>query len=368
METEPRRASLQAVRRCIPSSCYRASPLRASLYLVMILGGLFLAEGFAVLTWTSGAWLLFPLNWALTGTLFTSLFIITHDCGHEAFFPSPRLNRLVGHLVSAPLLYPYWQWRHWHDAHHRHANLGGQTFVDQMRGEIELRRDTAFTPETFPVAAPRRRGLPWWIYVISRRAPPLAVLWIPVLLGLLFPIKGSRHRRRYLVSLAFTAAVGLMLTALILGLSGSVWALFHFWLIPLAVHACWLGYYAFTQHTAPEIRPLNDTSWTPLEAQLRGTVNTLVPRWISFLHSDPEFHVVHHLAPKVPSYHMRSANEALRRSPFADLVRDVPFSLRQFLEQTRRCHLWDPATDTYRRFSDSGALAPDPERARRGAV
>jgi omega-6 fatty acid desaturase (delta-12 desaturase) len=76
-------------------------------------------------------------------------------------------------------------------------------------------------------------------------------------------------------------------------------------------------------------------------------VNTSVPRLISLLHSSSEFHLVHHISPAIPSYRMRDAHEALMRSPYRALVREVPFSLSSFLHLTRRLHVWDSDSRSY---------------------
>ena len=265
------------------------------------------------------------------------------------------MNRVVGHMAAAPLLYPFTQWKLFHDAHHRRTNSTGQTFFDQLVGKMDLTLDTAFVPLTTDglKKAKEKGGFAWALYVLSRVCAPAAVSLLPLILTLLFPrCERAQERRQCRISLFVWGASALSFAAIIYGLTGSIAAIAHFWILPVLVHALWLGYYAFLQHTGEEIDVFEKEEWNS-RAQFLGVVNTKVPRIISLLHSNSDLHVVHHIAPTVPSYHMRDANEALLRSPYAHFVREVPFSLRHFLHTSARCHAWDNASNGYVTFYSS---------------
>lgn len=345
--------SLAMVRGQLPRHCLRANNRKASAYLARVVVAMALACSFMALLWNNGLWPLYPLGWVAIGTVLTSFFILTHDCGHEALFTRPWLNRLVGHLVAAPILYPFAQWKAWHDAHHCHTNLTGQTILDQLGGEMDLSRDTAFVPEVDTRFARGRGGrVRSFVYAASRRCPPLAVALIPLLLLFFFPTSGRRARARLLTSSASAVGFAVLIGTAILTLTGSPLGIVNFWLAPLAVHAGWLGYYAFTQHTGPDIPIFDENDWSRAAAQLLGTVNTRTSALIRYLHSDPDYHVVHHLAPSIPSYHLREANDAIAASKFGHLIREVPFSISRFLRLCRDCHTWDAERHTYVRSGE----------------
>src|SRR3990172_8116232 len=46
------------------------------------------------------------------------IFIIQHDCGHNSFFKSTRLNNFVGSLLGIITFTPYYHWRKMHAMHH----------------------------------------------------------------------------------------------------------------------------------------------------------------------------------------------------------------------------------------------------------
>merc|ERR1711871_1572348 len=52
------------------------------------------------------------------GTMFWALFCVGHDCGHQSFSPSKRINDVVGNIVHSAILVPYHPWRISHRKHH----------------------------------------------------------------------------------------------------------------------------------------------------------------------------------------------------------------------------------------------------------
>lgn len=344
--------TLRELRNEIPDRCFQPDDSRAARYVVLVALGLLTTEAVSALVWVEDWWMLAPAAWLATGTVFTSLFMLTHDCGHNSLFTRRWLNQLVGHVASAPLLYPFTQWKLFHDAHHRRTNQAGHTFAEQLAGEMDLAQDTAFAPvEQSALDRTRARGpLPWAVYVVSRWFPPSIVALLPVLLVFLFPRGSDRQLARCRVSLLVVVAGGLGLGGGLYALTGSLFAIVHFWIAPLLVHAGWLGYYAYFQHTGAEIAVFSEEKWDRQAAPIMGTVNTRVPGWVNALHANAECHVVHHLFASMPSYFMREANDALTDSRFAHLIRTVPFSISHVIRTLRTCHVWDEDRQSYVSF------------------
>src|ERR1700730_7977969 len=46
------------------------------------------------------------------------IFIIFHDCCHQSFFRSRRINAIVGTITGILTCCPYYQWRYTHSVHH----------------------------------------------------------------------------------------------------------------------------------------------------------------------------------------------------------------------------------------------------------
>merc|ERR1719484_426682 len=68
---------------------------------------------------------------AVTGTVFTGMWVVAHECGHSAFSDNKRLETAVGYLLHTVLLVPYFSWQHSHAVHHGHTNhiTKGETHV-----------------------------------------------------------------------------------------------------------------------------------------------------------------------------------------------------------------------------------------------
>ena len=61
------------------------------------------------------------LGLALLNAFFlVRIFIIQHDCGHQSFFRSRKMNDLVGIICSTISLIPYKYWAKSHNFHHGH--------------------------------------------------------------------------------------------------------------------------------------------------------------------------------------------------------------------------------------------------------
>ena len=85
------------------------------------------------------------------------------------------------------------------------------------------------------------------------------------------------------------------------------------------------AYYAVGDEGASLWR-FDKAGWTPFRGQVASTFNVRFPKWIEALWFDINIHLVHHLAPKVPWYHLHAGTEAIR-AVNADWVQERAFSL-----------------------------------------
>jgi omega-6 fatty acid desaturase / acyl-lipid omega-6 desaturase (Delta-12 desaturase) len=83
---------------------------------------------------TALRWSLWGAYTFLQGLVFTGIWVIAHECGHQAFSTSKTLNNAVGWVLHSALLVPYHSWRISHARHH--AATG------------HLTRDEVFVPRT----------------------------------------------------------------------------------------------------------------------------------------------------------------------------------------------------------------------------
>lgn len=77
---------------------------------------------------------LWVANAFLMSIPYTGLWVMAHECGHQAFSPYGWLNDTVGWILHSYLLVPYFSWKYSHGKHHKATG--------------HIRRDMVFVPST----------------------------------------------------------------------------------------------------------------------------------------------------------------------------------------------------------------------------
>lgn len=133
--------TIKQIRDAIPAHCYERSGLRSLSYVardLLCLGTTFYLFHTYVTPETvpniyarSAAWAFYTFVQGLFGT---GLWVMAHECGHQAFSPSKVLNDTVGWVCHSLLLVPYFSWKISHGKHHKATG--------------NLSRDMVFVPKT----------------------------------------------------------------------------------------------------------------------------------------------------------------------------------------------------------------------------
>ena len=89
------------------------------------------------------AWMVYGLVQGLVGT---GVWVLAHECGHQAFSPYRTLNDFVGWALHSALLVPYFSWQITHGKHHKATG--------------HLAKDMVFVPKTRSTIIKRRGGNP----------------------------------------------------------------------------------------------------------------------------------------------------------------------------------------------------------------
>ncbi|CAM0874330.1 unnamed protein product [Alopecurus aequalis] len=287
------------VRAAVPAHCWRKSPLRSLSYVARDVAAV---AALAFVAWGLDSWAVWPLYWAAQGTLFWALFVLGHDCGHGSFSDSGTLNSVVGHLLHTFILVPYNGWRISHRTHH------------QNHGHID--KDESWHPITenvYKELEPSTKKL--------RFSLPYPLLAFPVYLWYRSPGKNGSHfnpssdlfspkeRRDVIISTTcwFTMIALLIAMACLFG-PVPVLKLYS---VPYVVFVMWLDLVTYLHHHGHQDLPwYRGEEWS----YLRGGLTT-VDRdygWINNIHHDIGTHVIHHLFPQIPHYHLVEATKAAR--------------------------------------------------------
>lgn len=370
----------------IPSHCFERSAIRSGSYVLgdfIMIAALGYAASFIDPTLKSfnfeqspltplisAAWQhsiarfsLWSLYTIVQGLVFTGVWVIAHECGHQAFSASKTINNTVGWVLHSALLVPYHSWRISHARHH--AATGHMTrdevFVPrtrQQKGLLPLRplNDGNSTPasdaeddanverqlyaqEQKAAAAASQQEETWgeWLQETLEDAPLYNFIFIIVQQTLGWPlylllnssgqlhypkntnhfdpnsiIFDARHRSQVLMS---DLGIAITLTSLATWAHYAGWAdVAKYYIIPYLWCNNWLVMITYLQHTDPVVPHYKPETWN----FVRGALCTVDRKWLGpvgpfFLHGIAETHVLHHVSSKIPHYHAWEASEALKK-------------------------------------------------------
>jgi len=283
-----------------------------------------------VAIWATMAWSVGASHYWLTALLavpavgfFLRLFMIQHDCGHGAFFPSTRANNWLGAVLGVLTFFPYGYWRRTHAIHHAtHGNLDRREF-----GDIKT-----LTVREYQARRPAGR----LAYRLYRN---------PFVLFGLGPIFQFIIKHRFPFGIPFTwkrewASV-LWTDAAILAVGGGLaWLLG--WQTVVIVHlsimllAGSLGVWLFyVQHQFEDSYWDDGDEWSFHRAGADGSSFYDLPRVLHWFTANIGYHHIHHLSSRIPNYRLR---ECFEENP--ELQQVTHLTLRDSLS-CARLRLWD---------------------------
>ena len=259
----------------------------------------------------------------VNGAFLVRLFIIQHDCGHNAFFRDRRVNDWIGRALGVLTLTPYDVWRQTHSIHH--ASTGN---LDRRGiGDVATLTVREYT------ALPRLRRLGYRIY----RHPLFLFGLAPAYLFFVqnrLPVGLMRSGAKYWVSaMATNAAIAALLVAgFHFGKGPGVLAI----VLPMALVGASVGVWLFyVQHQFEGAHWQRESDWQIHDAALHGSSHYVLPSALRWFTANIGIHHVHHLYSRIPFYRL---TEVLKDHPA--LAGAQRLTLRESLG-CARLHLWD---------------------------
>jgi omega-6 fatty acid desaturase (delta-12 desaturase) len=311
--------TLATIKNAIPAHCFQRNAwisfghVLSDLTIIGIFGFLATFIGTSALpVWSK--YLLWPLYWYAQGSVMTGIWVLAHECGHQAFSESELINNTMGSILHSLLLVPYHSWRITHGKHH--ANTGS------------CENDEVFAPSTRDD----------WKHEMLRETPlaqiygivlMLTVGWMPGYL--LFNATGpAKYRNKNANHFSPTAVffdkkdywlivqTDIMFFLAVSLLAFSIYTFGFmtvgaFYLIPYMIVNYHLVLITYLQHTDVFMPHFRGTQWN----WLRGALCTVDRSFGSVLdhtlHHIVDTHVCHHLFSKMPFYHAQEATVAIKK-------------------------------------------------------
>lgn len=329
---------IKTLRDAIPAKCFERSFIRSYSYVVrdlIIVSSLFycavqLSQLDAPLPIKAPLWLLYSF---VQGCFFTGLWILAHDCGHDSFSANLTVNAVTGWFLHSILLVPFFSWKFTHARHHRyHNHMEKDTvFVPPRRSEVESRKTkpsllqqimnhhAADTPIVTFCSLIFHQVLGWPAYILTNAGAGVKSL-----------TKSDRFNSSFLNQLhlnpnahvytpseaPFVALsnVGILATMAALYLASKSlggWNTALAYGLPYLWMNHWIVAITYLHHTHEKASHYEANEWT----FLKGAAST-VDRDFGFIgrhifHGIIEYHVIHHMFPRIPFYHAEEATWAI---------------------------------------------------------
>jgi len=270
-------------------------------------------------TWSAVAVFLWVLYAAVQGTVATGLWVIAHECGHDAFSDNKTLQTVVGFVIHSFMLVPYFSWQRSHALHHAKTNhlTLGETHVPNLTGSpagsVYLAVYNEYGEDAWAILNCFNHfviGWPAYLLMGASGSPErgTASHFYPNN-DQLFP--GKWKQKVFISDVGVLAAIlGLVWWGQVAG-SPMVLALY---VGPYFVVNFWLVLYTWLQHTDMDVPHYDSENWTWVKGAF-CTVDRPYPAIVDFLHHRiGSTHVAHHICSRIPHYNARKATEAIREA------------------------------------------------------
>jgi omega-6 fatty acid desaturase / acyl-lipid omega-6 desaturase (Delta-12 desaturase) len=306
------------VRKALPKHLFKRDMLRSFKHLFFDLA-LIAALGYAA-TWIShdavpfwARLALWPIYIFCQGTALTGVWVLAHECGHQAFSESEAVNNAVGLVCHSALLVPYHSWRITHGKHHN--NTGScehdEVFCPTTRSSIkgELLEESPLVQAFFIMVMLTVGWMPG--YLVFNMTGPKKYSGEPV--SHFNPwAKFFDPRDRLNIVLSdlgfFTALAGIVYAAYTLG-AGTV-ALYYG--APYMVCNLYLVLITYLQHTDVFMPHFRGDEWSWFRGALCTVDRTFGAVIDHTIHHIADTHVCHHIFSKMPFYNAQEATEILK--------------------------------------------------------
>lgn len=254
------------------------------------------------------------------------IFIIQHDCGHQAFFGSKKANNAVGLICSFFSTMPFKYWARSHAFHHSHC--GQLEMGVRDIGDVHVK-----TVEEYRALSPFKR----FGYRVYRSMPVMLVFGPIYYTGVLmrFPIINKEGWKKTRLSQVFNNVYMYLVWALLAAVLG--WKEFFMVQVPIIflffVIAVWFFY---VQHQHEDTYKQWKENWEYLLAAIKGSTYYKLPKVFQWLTGNIGFHHIHHLSSKIPNYNLE---KCAKENPIINKYTTTLTFTKSL--KTMFNHLWD---------------------------
>ena len=295
-----------------------------------------------LVAWTLGFYLLQFSPWytvacsVVAAGFVVRTFIIFHDCTHGSFFKSKKANNRVGFITGVLTSFPYEKWKREHTIHHATSSNLDKRGI----GDIDM-----LTVEEYMEKSKLGR-LGYRMYRNPLVMFGLGPLFMVLILN---RINRSDAKKKERINTHVTTLTMVIILGTLIWLTSwqAVLLVYGVTLFIAGSLGIWLFY---IQHTYEDSYFEYDTEWDYVKAAVEGSSYYKLPKLLQWVTGNIGFHHVHHLAPRVPNYHLEAAHESI-----PPLQQATTITLTTSLESIRY-KLYDPKQKKFVTFKEAEAI------------
>ncbi|KAJ6635255.1 Omega-6 fatty acid desaturase, endoplasmic reticulum isozyme 2 [Pseudolycoriella hygida] len=311
--------SLSELRAAIPSHCFERSMAKSFGYLAwnlfvcscLFYGANAVLENSSLLVAIPG----YFAYWFLQASYMTGLFVIGHECGHQAFSENNIINDVVGLILHSSLLVPYFSWKITHRRHHSNAGSceNEEVFVPLTYSDVkpywtETIEDSPLY-NLYHIIATLLLG--WPSYLCFNESGPKKYTNHP---KSHFNPNASLFTKKQKFDIIFSdSAVAAVIVIVCCSISSyGFFRVLKLYLAPYIIVNVLIVLFTCIQHTDTYIPYYREGEWSWRRGSL-CTVDRTLGSWLdSVFHHIIDTHVCHHIFPRIPFYHCQEATEAIK--------------------------------------------------------
>ncbi|AOA64742.1 omega-6 fatty acid desaturase [Komagataella phaffii CBS 7435] len=254
---------------------------------------------------------------------YTGLWVLAHECGHQAFSDYGWVNDTVGWILHSYLLVPYFSWKYSHGKHHKATGhlTRDMVFVPATKEKFLEKRNASKLGELgedapiftlYQLVAQQLGG--WILYLftnVTGQPYPNTPKWMQ---NHFVPSSPIFEKKDYwFIILSDLGILAQLMVLYVWRQQMGNWNLFIYWFLPYVLTNHWLVFITFLQHSDPTMPHYEAEQWT----FARGAAAT-IDREFGFIgpfffHDIIETHVLHHYVSRIPFYNAREASEGIKK-------------------------------------------------------
>jgi len=280
----------------------------------------------------------------LLGLMNVRTFIIFHDCGHNSYTPSKKLNYVIGSILGIFVFTPFcWSYSH----HNHHLTAGNkENKLNYLQNETVLYTFAEYRDMKYKRHVYRIIMKPLIFFTLI---PSIKFFILNRGSEILYKYQNKLPQRKMTLILFDTLLnnSGLLLLLVCMNQYG---LLYYYLCSCMCAHP--IGFMLFhNQHTFNPPYVVTDKRWNKKDSGLQGSSFIQIPPYLKYFTSGIEYHHIHHMNASVPGYNMQKLHEEITKNT-DELDNITRLSMRDCYHNLRYS-LYDEENNKYISFAEA---------------